>query len=275
MSGLINPWMPEPNAIVHQALGKLGEEVGELSQIVARCLIQGFTASEPVTLKANRDRIAEEIVDVEAAIQWLKEVTNLGIHEDWVEARRLKKLDGFRRWQAMIREAYAGDDTGKEAPTNEDLAAIGQSVMNWIDELTQQEGPLKDWTPAESPAEIIPDLYNMLEESLACHRQACGEAKTLAAEMEARSELIFPRELTDDLRDVLSMMMWNTGPIAHALRAGGADIPTKAELEQAHVLHWLTLLVLEHHSVWREKGEEKLKEIRATIATAMEGGVNG
>ncbi|WP_222375593.1 hypothetical protein [Rhizobium leguminosarum] len=274
-----------------------------------------------MTLKANRDRIAEEIVDVEAAIQWLKEVTNLGIHEDWIEARRIKKLDGFRQWQAMIHlissklppdrlpcghvvleqaentdgrvcqtvqrpdgseyerivdseEAYAGD-TGKEAPTNEDLAAIGQSVMNWIDELTQQEGPLKDWTPAESPAEIIPDLYNMLEESLACHRQACGEAKTLAAEMEARSELIFPRELTDDLRDVLSMMMWNTGPIAHALRAGGADIPTKAELEQAHVLHWLTLLVLEHHSVWREKGEEKLKEIRATIATAMEGGVNG
>ncbi|WP_222395649.1 hypothetical protein [Rhizobium leguminosarum] len=227
MSGLINPWMPEPNAVVHQALGKLGEEVGELSQIVARCLIQGFTASEPVTLKANRDRIAEEIVDVEAAIQWLKEVTNLGIHEDWVEARRNKKLDGFRQWQAMIHlissklppdrlphghvvleqsenmdggvsqtvqrpdgseyerivdseEAYAGDDTGEEAPTNEQLAAIGQSVMNWIDELTQQEGPLKDWTPAESPAEIIPDLYNMLEESLACHRQACAEAKDLA-----------------------------------------------------------------------------------------------
>ncbi|MGO7148963.1 hypothetical protein ACCS52_26365 [Rhizobium ruizarguesonis] len=232
MSGMINPWMPEPNAVVHQALGKLGEEVGELSQIVARCLIQGFTASEPVTLKANRDRTAEEIVDVEAAIQWLKEVTNLGIHEDWVEARRIKKLEGFRRWQAMIHrisarlppdrlphghvvleqaentdgrvsqtvrrpdgseyerivdseEAYAGDDAGEEGPTNDELAAIGQSVMNWIDELTQQEGPLKDWTPAESPTEIIPDLYNMLEESLACHRQACGEAKLLAEALEA------------------------------------------------------------------------------------------
>ncbi|WP_221971543.1 hypothetical protein [Rhizobium leguminosarum] len=149
-----------------------------------------------------------------------------------------------------------------------ELAAIGQSVMNWIDELTQQGGPLKDWTPAESPAEVIPDLYNMLEESFACHRQACGETKVLAAELEARNELIFPRELTDDLRDVLSMMMWNTGPIAHALRAGGADIPTKAELEQAHVLHWLTLLVLEHGSAWREKGEEKLKEIRATLTAA-------
>lgn len=230
--GDINPWMPEPNAVMHQALGKLGEEVGELSQIVARCLIQGFTASEPVTLKANRDRIAEEIVDVEAAIQWLKEVTNLGIHEDWVEARRIKKLEGFRRWQAMIHlisarlppdrlphghvvleqaeitdgrvsqavqrpdgseyerivdseEAYVGDDAGEEAPRNEDLAAIGQSVMNWIDELTLQEGPLKDWTPAESPAEIIPDLYNMLEESLACHRQACGEARQLAEALKA------------------------------------------------------------------------------------------
>ncbi|MGZ2455495.1 ASCH/PUA domain-containing protein [Rhizobium anhuiense] len=63
------------------------------------------------------------------------------------------------------------------------MSAIGQSVMNWIDELTQQEGPLKDWTPAESPAEIIPDLYNMLEESLACHRQACGETQKIADKM--------------------------------------------------------------------------------------------
>lgn len=77
----------------------------------------------------------------------------------------------------------------------------------------------------------------------------------------------YPRELTDELRDVLSMMMWNTGPIAHVLRAGGADIPAKGEFEQAHVLHWLTLLVLEHGTAWREKGEEEIERIRAALAS--------
>lgn len=80
----------------------------------------------------------------------------------------------------------------------------------------------------------------------------------------------YPRELTDDLRDVLSMMMWNTGPIAHALRAGGADIPSKAEAEQAHVMHWLTLLVLEHGTAWREKASEEINRIRAATSEGGE-----
>ncbi|QGJ74205.1 hypothetical protein [Sinorhizobium meliloti] len=91
-------------------------------------------------------------------------------------------------------------------------------------------------------------------------------ARLLKERDEARAARAYPRELTADLCNVLSLMMWNTGPIAHVLRAGGAAIPTKGEIEQAHVLHWLTLLVLEHGPAWREKGEERLKEIRAAIA---------
>jgi len=82
--------------------------------------------------------------------------------------------------------------------------------------------------------------------------------------MSDQPSLTYPRELTDDLRDVLSLMMWNTGPIAHRLRAGGAAIPNKAEAEQAHVLHWLTTLVLEHGPAWRQKGDEHLQAIRDT-----------
>lgn len=100
-------------------------------------------------------------------------------------------------------------------------------------------------------------------------------------EIYRRQHSTYPRELTDDLRDVLSMMMWNTGPIAHCLRAGGADIPHKAEIEQAHVLHWLTLFVLDHGPEWRAKADERLKEIRATInatgasPSSTHGGKNG
>lgn len=83
--------------------------------------------------------------------------------------------------------------------------------------------------------------------------------------MSDHASLEYPRELTDDLRDVLSLMIWNTNRLANCLRDGGEDIPHKAEIEQAHVLHWLTLLVLEHGPEWRDKAEERLKEIRAAI----------
>ena len=89
----------------------------------------------------------------------------------------------------QIRAKQAAKPTGSalpvpvedNGPTAGELAAIGQSVMNWIGMLAMQEGPLKDWTPAEDPVEIIPDLYNRLEESLACHRQACGETKEISS----------------------------------------------------------------------------------------------
>lgn len=89
------------------------------------------------------------------------------------------------------------------------------------------------------------------------------DATTRASDLQ--EALPYPRELTDNLRDVLSMMMWNTGSIAHVLRAGGAEIPNKAEIEQAHVLHWLTLLALEHSDKWREEGEKRIQEIRAAL----------
>lgn len=72
----------------------------------------------------------------------------------------------------------------------------------------------------------------------------------------------YPQELTDELRDVLSLMMCDTGPIAAALRFGGSAIPPKAELEQAHVMHWLILLVLTHGRSWREKAQDRINEIR-------------
>jgi hypothetical protein len=77
----------------------------------------------------------------------------------------------------------------------------------------------------------------------------------------------YPQELTDDLRDILSMTMWNTGPIAHALRDGGQDIKRKAEDEQAEVMHWLIGLALEHGSEWRVKASHRIREIKAALAT--------
>ncbi|WP_246710521.1 hypothetical protein [Rhizobium leguminosarum] len=107
----ITLWKPEPDVLVHQALGKTLEEAGELSAIIARCLIQGIHASEPVSGKPNREALFEEIADIDAAIQWLTEVVGYDIDR----ARADRKLAGFRRWQQMLeedtRQVRADDDT--------------------------------------------------------------------------------------------------------------------------------------------------------------------
>ncbi|UEP49613.1 hypothetical protein LMA00_07655 [Burkholderia ambifaria] len=83
----------------------------------------------------------------------------------------------------------------------------------------------------------------------------------------------YPDEITPELRDVLGRPNFWCGPIAHEMRAAGADIKTKAEDEQAHVLHWLVKLVLDHGDAWQEVAVVELRAIRekANAASAGEG----
>lgn len=94
----ITLWKPETNVVLHQALGKLAEEIGELQQIVGRCLIQGISESDPKSGQPNRERLQEEISDVVAAIRWLRSVGFLRVVSD----REDRKLAGFRRWERML-----------------------------------------------------------------------------------------------------------------------------------------------------------------------------
>lgn len=72
----------------------------------------------------------------------------------------------------------------------------------------------------------------------------------------------FPLKLTPDLRDVLGIPNFQTGPMAHAFRdAGRAEIRTKCEDEQAFILHWLTTLLLEHGADWRRHAGEALQPV--------------
>ncbi len=96
----ITLWLPESRTVIHQALGKAAEEAGELTTILARCLIQGVDEKDPKTWALNMDRLAEELADVEAAMQWLFEVLDLDVEAH--NARADRKLEGFRRWQKML-----------------------------------------------------------------------------------------------------------------------------------------------------------------------------
>lgn len=103
----ITLWLPETRTVIHQALGKAAEESAELSKIAVRCMIQGLDAVDPVTGKPNRKSLADELADVEATTEWLFELLSLDVEAH--NARATRKLEGFRRWQAMIEahEAHA------------------------------------------------------------------------------------------------------------------------------------------------------------------------
>ena len=62
------PWVPIRDPRMLKMLGKLAEELGEASAIVARSIIQGVDGSNPKTGKINRDALQEELCDVLALI---------------------------------------------------------------------------------------------------------------------------------------------------------------------------------------------------------------
>ncbi len=96
---LISPWHPiqEPVALKH--LGKLLEELGELTAATARCVIQGPEESEPVTGKPNRLWLQEEIADVRANIRLV--VKYLGLDEAFMDEREDRKVEQLKSWHDM------------------------------------------------------------------------------------------------------------------------------------------------------------------------------
>ncbi|MFP3756823.1 hypothetical protein [Cupriavidus sp. SIMBA_020] len=88
----------------------------------------------------------------------------------------------------------------------------------------------------------------------------------------APGTLPYPTEPTDALLDVLGLMLYTTTPIAHALRAAGTDIPKRCEEEQAHVLHWLIQLALQHGVQWRERARNRIEELQAATQSSGEVG---
>ena len=70
-------------------------------------------------------------------------------------------------------------------------------------------------------------------------------------------------EMTEPVREVLSMMCFECGPLANCYRIDGHAIKTRAEDEQSFVLHRFLNIALEHGERWREVVGEELKGITA------------
>jgi hypothetical protein len=70
-------------------------------------------------------------------------------------------------------------------------------------------------------------------------------------------------ELNEQVRQILGILCFTAGTIAHRLVKLGHTIEGRAEEEQAYVLHWLLHLYFQHGDNWRDEAN---KALRATAA---------
>ena len=103
----LNPWIPITDRVQLALLGKLGEECGELTQAVCRCIIQGVDECEPVTGKKNVDALQDEIADVLALIDIVIDNYNL-LSE--IDERISMKREHVKQWLRLIEYKEVKDD---------------------------------------------------------------------------------------------------------------------------------------------------------------------
>jgi hypothetical protein len=94
----LEPWHPMTSPVDLKHLGKLAEELNEAGAAVARCIIQGINASEPVTAKPNRAWLEDELADVLANIDLVMEHFNLN-RARMVQRANRKKYH-LQKWHA-------------------------------------------------------------------------------------------------------------------------------------------------------------------------------
>lgn len=95
----LNPWHPITDTVDLKHLGKLGEELGECSAAVSRCIIQGIEECEPVTKKSNREWLEDEIADVYANAGLT--IERFGLNSGRIFDRMLEKQARLRTWHEM------------------------------------------------------------------------------------------------------------------------------------------------------------------------------
>lgn len=96
----LNPWVPITDRAQLRVLGKLGEELGEASAIVARCIIQGVDEREPVTGKLNREALENELADARATIAQV--VAHYGLDERRMDEREARKRAHLDAWAELV-----------------------------------------------------------------------------------------------------------------------------------------------------------------------------
>jgi len=107
---VLTKWTPTTDLMMLRRMGKLGEELGELQAVAARCIIQGIEEVDPGTGVLNRERLWKELADVQAQIGCT--VLALGLPQDAMARRTAEKMRKMGEWEAMFEPQPV--DTGAE-----------------------------------------------------------------------------------------------------------------------------------------------------------------
>lgn len=97
-------WVPTRDPVELAILGKMLEELGELTSIVSRCLIQGIDECEPVTGKNNREELMKELGDVSACRKAL--VRYYLLDQTTILDRADAKYGYQAEWHNMLRKQF-------------------------------------------------------------------------------------------------------------------------------------------------------------------------
>jgi len=93
----MNKWIPITEGWQLRRLGKLGEECGELSAITSRCIIQGMLGINPKTYEVNKNKLLDELADVQAQIGCT--LLAFDLDQDYLARRVAEKIIQMRAWE--------------------------------------------------------------------------------------------------------------------------------------------------------------------------------
>lgn len=96
----VTPWKPTTDIKELKRLGKTLEELGELSAVVARCIIQGAREIDPSSGEMNLDRLRKEIADVYAQLE--ETALFYAISPFVIEFRKKQKIKYMRIWEDKL-----------------------------------------------------------------------------------------------------------------------------------------------------------------------------
>jgi hypothetical protein len=219
---------------------------------------------EPESMNTNKDEQRE------AFERWYTRRHPNPVHDNstWANAA---KADDWEVWQAAIQTAAPGSPASTqtverdwELSCDECNGAGHVFVERQVAERKTDVQEFKEECPhcdGRGFTIAFDDIPGIAEYVKSCRpAPAAGDA------------LVLPN-LNADLIDILGRPNFTCIRIAQLLRLGGVEIATKAEAEQATVIHYLLGFYLKHGSQWTEKANEDLNRRRdAAIAASQQGG---
>lgn len=216
-----------------------------------------------------------------AACQRVAELPDRASPADWPEAM----LVTGDELHMIVREAVIEAQTAPAHPA-EGVPAQGGTPGPWrVRKRTNDVGEVLDCFVTAPDcqgraydAHILGDDYDSIDLKLADAELVVAAVNAFrATATQPAAQGMDGREfppLTSELASILGLMCFQCIPFAQALRAAGHTIKTRAEDEQAAVLHWMLGHYFRHGEDWRTAAAEDMERMKAAAraAQAKQGG---